>query len=530
MDAWQRLNLMGEIPPLEPFLPSKAQDGAYTKLLKEVLKRRLPTDGDHSFIQGTIPTVGATLQTLQSHAADLIASETPLQHRLTHLRVKARELKLPVRDEELLRLLAEAKRQNAGMAEGLGNRPLSFAPVPWLAEGLLMEGCLNLVIGVPKVGKSSFVIGLIGAWAAGATSYLEVPLIGSCPPVLIVGPDQPEKIWARLLDGCGLLDSEHRLRPPVVDLFTAGQPLQLNDEGIERIAAYAAKNQRLLVVFDTLAAGTRSLAISENDAEIAAPLMALQEALDQHNATVIVVHHAGKSNAAGSPSMASRGSSAIPAIASQTVSLSWFRESQPGGLPDRRVLVKTEGRGGSPIELLIERTDAGWISHGDSQAAQAERRRVQEEARLTDRLADALAAVRHRWETDHLPMEAQTLVELLGLEGDAIRKARAALDVLAQRKLLVSEIQTTSNGRKKVYWPAGVDRSPRGGVSSDPSQPSEPSYPPADADRQIREELSGGRDRRERMDGRDRNTQDLSPTVTLLPSSGRHPEQTILPL
>ena len=59
-DAWQRLSLMGAILPTELFLPSKAQDGAYTKLLKEVQMRPLPTDGDHSFIQGTIPIVGAT--------------------------------------------------------------------------------------------------------------------------------------------------------------------------------------------------------------------------------------------------------------------------------------------------------------------------------------------------------------------------------------------------------------------------------------------------------------------------------------
>jgi hypothetical protein len=54
----------------------------------------------------------------------------------------------------------------------------------------------------------------------------------------------------------------------------------------------------------------------------------------------------------------------------------------PGAPPDRRVIIKTEGRGGSPIELLAERTDAGWISHGDAETVQAARWRQQQESHL----------------------------------------------------------------------------------------------------------------------------------------------------
>lgn len=530
-DAWIRLVMLGELPAHQQFSPTKAQEGGYTALLKEACAKPLPTGDDQPLTGGKVPTVGDAVQAMEAEASRLIAStETPHQHRLTHLRVKARELNLPLRDQDLRRLLADARRRGLGVAEGVGSRPLSFAPVPWLAEGLLMRGCLNLVVGPPKVGKTSFITGLVGAWAAGASSYLGLPLIGPCPPVLIVGPDQPEGDWARLLASCGLLDQHNRLKAPLVNLYTAGQPLQLDDEGIERIATDAAEHPGLLVLVDSLAAATRLLGVSENDAEIAAPLMALLEALDPHGATTALIHHAGKASISGSPSLASRGSSAVPAIASQTVSLSRLTDGQAGSAPDRRVVVKTEGRGGSPIEMLVERTDAGWISHGDAEAVMAERWRQQEEARLPGRQGQALEECRDRWETDHLPMDAQTLAARLELGGDGERKARTTLDALVRRGLLVAEIQTTSTSRRKVYRPSGGVRSPGGGVSSEASQPSEPSEPISGNGSLILQNPYGERDRRDRRDKRDRRTDPLPEPETLRsPSSGGF-EQSAVPL
>lgn len=529
-DAFHRLELLGALEPNEVFSPHMAEAGAYTARVRVVLEERPLPDGDQPAAGATAQTVMDALNALERYAAELLRADTPHQHRVPHLRVRCRELNLPLRDPELKRLLADARRQALGVAEGIGSRPLNLAPVPWLAEGLLMRGCMNLLLGPPKIGKTSLTTGLIGAWAAGSDNYLGLPLIGPCPPVLIVGPDQPEGDWGRLLLSCGLLDAQHRLRPPVIDLFTAGQPLQLDAEGIERIATYAAEHKGLLVLIDSLAAVTRTLGISENDAEIASPLMALLEALEPHGATPVLIHHSGKASIGGSPSLASRGSSAIPAIASQTVSLSRLAEGQPGAPPDRRVVVKTEGRGGSPIELLAERTDAGWISHGDAEAVQAERWRQQEEGRLPDRHGEALEAVRERWDTDQLPMDAATLAEVLELKGDAVRKARALLDSLVRRGLLTSELRASRVGRKKVYAPSGGVRSPGGGVSSQPSEPSQPSGPPTVIDSPNGEKPYGETVRRDRRDRRDRRTHPPKGAETLRTPAGGPPDPAVLPL
>jgi hypothetical protein len=503
MEAFHRLILLQALPAEALYQPSQAKEGFYSASLKEVLKQPLSLDEEGN--PRLVTTVGDALVKLERQADELIAAKTPRIRALVGMRQAARDLSVPVHEGELKRLLADAKRQSLDRADGVGDRPLSRAPVPWLVEGLLMRGCLNLVIGAPKVGKTSLLTGLFGAWAGGSRSYLGLPLVGACPRVLIVGPDQPECDWAALLAACGLLDGQDRLRRNVVvDLFTAGQSLQLDDEGIEKIASYAADPPGLIVLMDSLAAITRLLGISENDAEIAGPLMALLEALEPHGATLILIHHSGKANLSGAPSIASRGSSAIPAIASHLVSLSRLTDGQPpapGAPADRRVIIKTEGRGGSPIELLAERTDAGWISHGDAETVQAARWRQQQESQLPDRQGQALTEVRDRWEVDHLPMDAQTLADILDLGGDGRRKAQTTLDALTRRGLLESEVQSTGYSRRKVFRPVGSGSGgARRGVSLEPSEPSEPSEPPSDPPSLSLENPVKHIDRRDRRD------------------------------
>lgn len=55
--------------------------------------------------------------------------------------------------------------------------------------------------------------------------------------------------------------------------------------------------------------------------------------------------------------------------------------------------MRTEGRGGLSQQLLIERTDGGWISHASGEhVALAEHLHAQEES-LTDRQAEGLELV-----------------------------------------------------------------------------------------------------------------------------------------
>ena len=63
--------------------------------------------------------------------------------------------------------------------------------------------------------------------------------------MLLVGTDQPENDWARMLRDAQLLDASLRMLPTIVGLYTAGTPLHLDEEGIELIASHAEDNPSL---------------------------------------------------------------------------------------------------------------------------------------------------------------------------------------------------------------------------------------------------------------------------------------------
>jgi hypothetical protein len=419
-------------------------------------------------------TTGEAIQQLQLKAEELVRNGTPAAHRLIHLREAADATDKTIRDAELKRLLMEARRAELGTFEAITDRPLSLAPTPWLWEGLVMPEAFNLLLALPKVGKTSLVLEAIGAWAHGAPGFLGQRFHGPCPPVLIVGTDQPENDWARMLGSARLLQPDGRLASTVVGLFTAGNPLYLDEEGIERIAESAEEHPGLVVAVDSYHACCRTLGVSENDAEMADPVLALLESIAPHRGTLLVVHHVSKGGSTGSAAVASRGTSALPAAASQIIQMHRMAQANPAAAPDKRIVLKTEGRGGAPLQLLIERTDEGWHLHGDAEEVMEAQRLLEVEAKLQDRQAEALEAVRDQYEQDEQPMDAATLAKRLGIKGkgarDAERKARSTLDQLSRRGLLAVEHQTTGNGRRKLYRPVG-SVSPKGSQASQPSHP-----------------------------------------------------------
>ncbi len=207
------------------------------------------------------------------------------------------------------------------------------------------------------------------------------------------------------------------------------------------------------------------------------PINDLMEALEPHGATVVAIHHASKGRSGESATLASRGSTALPAAASQIISLGRVATGRPGEPQDRRLVLKTEGRAGMPQHLLIERTEEGWISHGSADAVALAQRLQEVEVKLTDRQADALGLVREQWGQGKR-MDAKGLVQGLKLKGaDADRIARRTLDTLVRKGCLRSVNETTLQGRVKWWWPVEGDRTPSRGGMCDVSEPSEVSYP-----------------------------------------------------
>lgn len=436
--------------PSLPSAPNQSTDSADTKAPRNI--RALP--------------LRERMDLMRERAEALMGDPSiPSLDRLPVLREGASELDLPLRDGELTKLLWQARRNLSAPAEALGAGDLlDFTPTPWLWEGLLMREAVNLVVALPKVGKTSLLLEAISSWHRGE-AFLGRKFHGGCPPVLIVGSDQPQSDWGRMLQRVGLVSEERRLLEPIVGLFHSGAPLALDSEGIERIASYAKRHPGLLVVIDSYARCVAPLGLSERDAEIAEPLADLQEALGSSGASIVVIHHSNKSSRNESASLASRGSTALPAACSQILHLQRL-EAPEGGqqspLSGKRML-STEGRGGAPEKFLLELSEEGrWLCRGDGDALLREEERQRAVGALNDRQASALEHVEEVWESTEgrQGISADLLASLMELRGaDTSRAARRLLDQLAQRGLVRKRIQNEGKDRALVarYVPTSAD-------------------------------------------------------------------------
>ena len=124
----------------------------------------------------------------------------------------------------------------------------------------------------------------------------------------------------------------------------------------------------------------------------------LSEALSPSGATIILLHHSSGSNEDARAVKASRGTTALPAEASQVLKLDWLL---PEDKHDNRVKISTAGRNSTPVDMVIEQIDrAVWVDHGSSANIAESLRLEQVRAKLTPRQELVLTFVEERFKTN----------------------------------------------------------------------------------------------------------------------------------
>lgn len=425
------------------------------------------------------------LALVHSRAAELIKQKAPVADRIPLLRALANDLGLRLTDNELMRAIWKARREARGHVDAIQpGQALDLTEERWMWEGLLLVCCLNLLVGLPKAGKTSLLVAMIASWSRGATDYLGMPLIGPCPPVLLVGVDMPQNDWGAMLKEYGLLDPATRtFGAPIVGLFYKGMGISLDPEGVERIAAYAEKHPGLLILCDSYAELTKGLGVTEKDSDFAEPISDLVDAVAPFGATVVLLHHSGKEKATGSASEASRGTTALPALSSQNLNL-YPAARGDDWAADRKRVIAAEGRGGAPVKLLVERVEGTWLTLGSPEAVERARRLEQTEEKLNDRQADALMVVRRRWKDGGQKSTGKEVAAELNVNGvDPATSVWRNLCQLERKGLLQKTTAATLTGREDRFWPAGQSQLVGGSdtlareKSEEVSEVSEPSDP-----------------------------------------------------
>jgi hypothetical protein len=424
----------------------------------------------------------AALQKLQEQAKEMLLEKVPYLERLVLLRAQAQAQGLTLRDKELWSMFAAARKDLRGAGDGVTSEmELDIPEDSWIWELMICAATLNVVVALQKVGKTALMLQMIRLWAAGAGAFLGGKLIGPCPPVIIVGTDMPLTDWRSMLTASGLMErttsGKWRLLPPIVRLWHRGDPLHIDEEGIERLTTICEAHPGALLLVDSYAAVTAPLGIEESKPEAAEPLYGLCEAVEPYGITTVMIHHSSKSRADERASNAARGSNAITATASQMLSLKWHSEKEE----DHRVDLSTEGRGSRPQHLVIEQIErCSWVLHGDTAEVRRSEGRTKAEDGLTDRQSKALAEVRDLWDEKCQEMDSVALRDLLPAEysqGDARRAANDTLEQLYRKALLEKRtISSPERGKVNLYRPFDTDiteakLSPRAGVSKQPPDP-----------------------------------------------------------
>ena len=104
-------------------------------------------------------------------------------------------------------LLEEAKERAMPQKRKAAYKPgerISINVTPWLVEGILREGVNNLLVALPKTGKSALSGAIVGALGKGLGSFLGRKIDGDCPEVHLVWPDMPPEDAVYILEREGL--------------------------------------------------------------------------------------------------------------------------------------------------------------------------------------------------------------------------------------------------------------------------------------------------------------------------------------
>jgi RecA-family ATPase len=171
--------------------------------------------------------------------------------------------------------------------------------IDWLVPGLLPVGETVLLCALPKVGKSKLAIDLAFSVATGESRFLGQQTKQG--KVLLITPDASKMSLKQELIKRGFRKQDS----PNLHIFP--------EWSIDQISVLEEELENFrpdLVVIDSLKKITAGKEISENSAEFADNIIALNDMLKRYRATGILVHHANKSNDAIGVERA-RGSTAI---------------------------------------------------------------------------------------------------------------------------------------------------------------------------------------------------------------------------
>lgn len=185
------------------------------------------------------------------------------------------------------------------------------AGASFLVQNLIPTTGITLLVGEPKIGKSSLACEI--AYAVVTGNLLLGEQVSKLGNVLVINSDEtPQETAEKYLNRgfSEVPDFNNKLK--FLNNFSLDQ--------LDVLQKYITENKISLVVFDNLKTVTAGLRISENSAKFGDLLSNLSQLLAKNNCAGLIIHHANKTKK-GSITSKIRGSSAITAASSANLFL-----------------------------------------------------------------------------------------------------------------------------------------------------------------------------------------------------------------
>ena len=235
-----------------------------------------------------------------------------------------------VKDADLQQYLDAAERRlNRGRSYRKGDK-LQATESVFLLDAVKL-GEANVIIGQPKVGKSSFSTGLIAAIRERREQFLgrDLLLPSGKMPILIFGTDQSEGDWLYLLRREGIVGDDQDLDVEFFCSMETGDEYNFTRDGIRHMREEINKHQFPLVIIDSLSSMMEPTGIEENTTRFAQPIRNAIDKLRHTGATLLIIHHIKRPTTWDWISEC-RGSSSISSVFSWGVLMRWVALEDEG--------------------------------------------------------------------------------------------------------------------------------------------------------------------------------------------------------
>jgi hypothetical protein len=295
----------------------------------------------------------------------------------------------------------------------------------WLVSGLLPVGETVLLCALPKVGKSKLAIDLAFSVATGESRFLGQETKQG--KVLLITPDASLMSLKQELTKRGFRKQDS----PNVHIFPRWS--------IDQMAELEAKLENFrpdLVVIDSLKKITAGKEISENSAEFADNIIALNDMLKRYRATGILVHHANKSNDAIGVERA-RGSTAIVGSCWGTWMLERIPKKDPNNAkrmivdpkdPKRIFTATSRDAEGTTLNIEFNLENNSWEFMGEVGVDQQE---AQQQSTYQERILKVLR-------DNQRNLSGPEIMELMGIGREQRNSVYTVLGRMENRRLINS--------------------------------------------------------------------------------------------